>query len=37
LAMWVRKDEGRRTKTGMRIHLAFWLLVYAVYWSVNYS
>ena len=37
LAIWVRKDESRRTKTVMRIHLAFWLLVYAVYWSVNYS
>lgn len=37
LAMWVRKDEDGRKKIGLRIHLAFWLLVYAVYWSVNYS
>jgi len=37
LGMWVRKDESRRRQIGMRIHLAFWLLVYAVYWSVNYS
>ena len=37
LAMWVRNDEGRRTKIALRIHMAFWLLVYAVYWSVNYS
>lgn len=37
LAMWVRRDESRRQKIGLRIHAAFWLLVYAVYWSVNYS
>jgi membrane protein YqaA with SNARE-associated domain len=37
LAMWVRKDEGRRKTIGLRIHAGFWLLVYAVYWSVNYS
>ena len=37
LAMWVRRDEGRRTKIGLRIHAGFWLAVYAVYWSVNYS
>ena len=37
LAMWVRQDENRRKQIGMRIHMAFWLLVYAVYWSVNYS
>ena len=36
LAMWVRGDE-RRTKAGGRIHAGFWLLVYAIYWSVNYS
>ena len=37
LAMWVRKDEHRRTKMGLRIHAGFWLVVYAIYWSVNYS
>ena len=37
LAMWVRRDEGRRMSLGRRIHAGFWVLVYAVYWSVNYS
>jgi hypothetical protein len=37
LAIWVRSDEGRRRKAGLRIHLAFWIVVYAIYWSVNYS
>jgi membrane protein YqaA with SNARE-associated domain len=37
LAMWVQRDEGRRMAIGLRAHMAFWLLVYAVYWSVNYS
>ena len=37
LAMWVRKDEDRRKTIGLRIHTGFWLLVYAIYWSVNYS
>jgi len=37
LAMWVRRDEDHRRKRGLRIHIAFWLLVYAIYWSVNYS
>jgi hypothetical protein len=37
LAMWVRRDEARRKTIGLRVHLAFWLVVYAIYWSVNYS
>jgi membrane protein YqaA with SNARE-associated domain len=37
LAMWVRRDEIGRKTIALRIHAGFWLLVYAVYWSVNYS
>ena len=37
LAIWVRKDEVHRKTIGLRVHLAFWLVVYAIYWSVNYS
>ena len=36
LALWVRGDERRR-KLGLRSHAGFWLVVYAIYWSVNYS
>ena len=36
LAMWARRSEGR-TRIGLRFHAGFWIAVYAIYWSVNYS
>jgi hypothetical protein len=41
LALWTRRDGGgqaqRRRTIAFRMHAAFWVIVYAVYWSINYS
>ena len=41
LGLWIRlsayRDIDWRRRIGSRLHLAFWTLVYTVYWSVNYS
>lgn len=40
LALWTRGggSQGQRRRTiGFRIHAAFWVIVYAIYWSINYS
>jgi membrane protein YqaA with SNARE-associated domain len=41
VALWIRRGgasrEQRRRTAGFRIHAAFWMIVYAVYWSINYS
>ncbi len=41
LALWTRRGGGsqeqRRRTIAFRIHAAFWVIVYAVYWSINYS
>ena len=41
IAMWVRlsqfRDRDWRQTMGLRFYLVFWAMVYAVYWSVNYS
>jgi hypothetical protein len=41
VALWIRQGgtvhEKRRRTIGFRIHAAFWMIVYAVYWGINYS
>ena len=41
VGMWVRlstyRDVTWRRTAGLRLHAVFWTIVYAVYWSVNYS
>jgi hypothetical protein len=36
--LWASHSPAQaRSNTGLRIHLAFWIVVYAIYWSMNYS
>ena len=41
LSLWVHRgsdpERAHRRAVGLRLHAAFWILVYGVYWSVNYS
>lgn len=37
LSLWVQRGGETRRALGLRVHAAFWILVYAIYWSVNYS
>ncbi len=36
LAIWAQRGDERR-RFARRFHLVFWLAVYAVYWTINYS
>jgi hypothetical protein len=41
LSLWAHGGgdarRAHRQSIGLRLHAAFWILVYGIYWSVNYS
>jgi membrane protein YqaA with SNARE-associated domain len=37
LSIWARAGDERRRRLAYWIHAGFWVVVYAVYWSINYA